>query len=101
MERFQRFVLKRSVGKVIDKYIFCWMSFLIWLVSLVTKKNVQYVGTCVKCCFIYVLSIWLLGFVIVYYYYFYIYKYCIIGENLPYIGRFKLVSCCALQLDVV
>ena len=53
---FSVFILKESVGKLsafcyktfswkgFNKYIFCWMSFLMELVILVIK-NVQYVGT--------------------------------------------------------
>ena len=72
------------------------MSFLIRLVSLIIK-NVQYVGTGVKCYFIYVWIFLLMHFAsrICQSFFFliiFIYNYGIICENLPYNRRHKLVS---------
>ena len=68
------------------------MSFLIGLLILIIT-NVHYVGTCVKRYFIYVFLIFLSilprVFVIIV---IIIYNYCIICDNVPYIGRCKLVS---------
>ena len=76
------------------------MSFQIGLVILVIR-NVQCVGTCVKCyfihlCFVFLfcfLCILLLGFVIIFII-IHMYNYCIFYENLPYIGRCKSMLLC-------
>ena len=95
---FSVFCLKMISWKGLNKYIFCGISFQIGLMILVIK-NIQYIGTCAKCYFIYgcfffifyaycFKDLWSFFIIIL------IYNNCMISENLPYVWRCKLV--CAI-----
>ena len=80
---FSAFCFKMFSWKCFNKYIFCWMSFLIGLVILATKND-QYVGTWVKYIYIYI----------------YIYKYSLAAWILWHINPcrlFNIISCLYIQ----